>query len=210
MPDARRIEREIRQVQSDKTANVYVQVVGDNLCRLKGMIAGPQGSPYEGGQFLVDIELPDDYPFKPPKMRFETPVYHPNISSQTGAICLDILKDEWSPVLTLKTVLISLQSLLCDPAPDNPQDAEVAKHYLSARADFEKTAREWTQIHAIGGSSVDQIGKTVGVDEVGLDQGSISRVCEMGFERGLVVKALRQFEGDEGQAVEAILSGTIS
>ena len=63
----------------------------------------------------------DLYPFVPPKMRFITKVWHPNISSANGAICLDILKDQWTPALTLKTALLSLQALLSSPAPDDPQ-----------------------------------------------------------------------------------------
>lgn len=84
---------------------------------------------YEGGIFHVDIVIPQDYPFKPPKMKFDTKIWHPNISSQTGAICLDILKNEWTPALTIRTALISLQALLCAPEPDDPQDAEVARMY---------------------------------------------------------------------------------
>jgi len=57
---------------------------------------GPSGTPYEGGTFLVDIVIPANYPFEPPKMRFDTRLWHPNVSSQNGAICLDILKTEWS------------------------------------------------------------------------------------------------------------------
>jgi len=68
----------------------------------------------------VDIIIPPDYPFKPPKMKFDTKIWHPNVSSQTGAICLDILKNEWTPALTIRTALISLQALLCSPEPDDP------------------------------------------------------------------------------------------
>ena len=64
-------------------------------------------------------------------MKFETKLWHPNISSQTGAICLDILKNEWTPALTIRTALISLQALLCAPEPDDPQDAVVANQYKS-------------------------------------------------------------------------------
>lgn len=82
-------------------------------------------------------------------------VYHPNVSSQSGAICLDILKgtqyadaDQWTPIYTLKSTLLSLRSLLCSPEPNDPQDAEVAKHYTSDFASYERTAREWTQKYA--------------------------------------------------------------
>lgn len=68
----------------------------------------------------MDIIIPPDYPFKPPKMKFDTKIWHPNVSSQTGAICLDILKNEWTPALTIRTALISLQALLCSPEPDDP------------------------------------------------------------------------------------------
>ena len=149
---------------------------------------------------MVDIQIPDDYPYKPPKMKFETRVYHPNISSQTGAICLDILKDAWTPVLTLKTALISLQSLLFDAVPNDPQDAEVAKHYIQDRPGFDRTAREWTKKYATG--------KPVEDDETGLNQQAIQRLCEMGFERKVIVKGLRKFDGSEERTVEWILSGS--
>merc|ERR1719391_748627 len=81
------------------------------------VINGPPDSPYEGGSWKIDIEIPKNYPFEPPKMKFLTKVWHPNVSSQTGAICLDILKDEWSPALTIRTALLSLQALLSAPEP---------------------------------------------------------------------------------------------
>lgn len=172
--------------------------------RLKGTFNGPPDTPYEGGLFVVDIQIPDDYPYKPPKMKFDTRVYHPNISSQTGAICLDILKDNWTPVLTLKTALISLQSLLFDAVPNDPQDAEVARVYISSRATFDATAREWTRKYANKEGVI-----VIEDDEAGLDKTAISRLMEMGFERPNVVKALRKFTGDEHKSVEYLLSGEI-
>ncbi len=99
-----------------------------------------------------DIVVPEGYPFQPIKMKFITRVYHPNISSQSGAICLDILKDQWSPVLTLKSTLMSLRSLLCSPS-QRPTRCRGGKHYLRDKDDFEKTARYWTEIYANGSES---------------------------------------------------------
>lgn len=135
-----------------------------------------------------------DYPFKPPKMKFDTKVYHPNISSQTGAICLDILKDNWTPVLTLKTSLISLQSLLFDAQPNDPQDAEVAKHYLADRKSFDATAKEWTLMYA-----------KIQDDDEGLDKKSIMKIIEMGFDRESTIAALKKFSGDETKTIEFLI-----
>lgn len=123
-------------------------MVGNDTRHWKGTIFGPDDTPYVGGTFIVDIEIPQEYPFKPPKMKFDTKIWHPNISSQTGAICLDILKNEWTPALTIRTALISLQALLCAPEPDDPQDAVVAQMYKNDRAMFNSKAAEWTATYA--------------------------------------------------------------
>jgi ubiquitin-conjugating enzyme (huntingtin interacting protein 2) len=130
-------------------------------------------------------------------MKFTTKVYHPNVSSASGAICLDILKDAWSPVLTLKSTLISLQSLLCSPEPNDPQDAEVAKHYMTSRSSFEDTARYWTHVYAGGpapASGQGASGKMGGIrDEVaiaGLDRAHVDQFETIGFDRSKVVRLM--------------------
>ena len=123
-------------------------------------------------------------------MKFITKVYHPNISSASGAICLDILKDAWSPVLTLKSTLISLQSLLCSPEPNDPQDAEVAKHYMTSKASFEETARYWTSIYAGGPGEQGPKGTAGQRDEVamaGLEKAHVDQFESLGFDRSKVV-----------------------
>ena len=128
-------------------------------------------------------------------MQFITKVYHPNVSSVSGAICLDILKDAWSPVLTLKSTLISLQSLLCSPEPNDPQDAEVAKHYVTSKESFNNTARYWARTFAgareVGkGSQDSQV--DAGEDDIalaGLDRGHVDKFQNLGFDRGKVVRS---------------------
>ncbi len=129
-------------------------------------------------------------------MKFITKVYHPNVSSASGAICLDILKDAWSPVLTLKSTLISLQSLLCSPEPNDPQDAEVAKHYMTSKTSFEDTATYWTHIYAGGPGAKEKKDKAAGKvtdDEVaiaGLEKAHVDRFETLGFQRGKVVRPI--------------------
>ncbi|GFH15024.1 ubiquitin-conjugating enzyme E2 28-like [Haematococcus lacustris] len=112
--------------------------------RCSATIMGPADSPFAGGVFFVVIHFPHDYPFKPPKVSFSTKVYHPNINSQ-GSICLDILKDQWSPALTVSKVLLSICSLLTDPNPDDPLVPEIAHTIKTDRARYENTAKEWTR-----------------------------------------------------------------
>nr|XP_047932031.1 ubiquitin-conjugating enzyme E2 E1 isoform X3 [Anser cygnoides] len=90
---------------------------GDNIYEWRSTILGPPGSVYEGGVFFLDITFTPEYPFKPPKVTFRTRIYHCNINSQ-GVICLDILKDNWSPALTISKVLLSICSLLTDCNPE--------------------------------------------------------------------------------------------
>ena len=109
---------------------------------------GPDESPYVGGVFFLNIHFPTDYPFKPAKFNFTTRIYHPNVNSN-GAICLDILNDQWSPALTISKVLLSVVSLLIDPNPDDPLVPEVARIYKSDRTKYDATAREWTRKYAM-------------------------------------------------------------
>ncbi|BFZ63010.1 Ubiquitin-conjugating enzyme E2 1 [Saitoella coloradoensis] len=197
----RRVMKEIDDCLKDKTSGVEVETVGSDISHLKGRFRGPPGTPYEGGTFQVDIKIPTEYPFRPPRMNFDTKVYHPNVSSQTGAICLDILKDQWSPVLTLKSALISLQSLLCSPEPNDPQDAEVARHYLSNRAGFDETAKYWTKTYASGTGAVD---KEDMISMYGLDRSTVKKFTEMGLSEEKVVEVMRRLgikdlKGDAGQ-----------
>jgi len=111
------------------------------------VIIGPEESPYATGRFKLELFLPEDYPMAPPKVRFLTRIYHPNID-RLGRICLDILKDKWSPALQIRTVLLSIQALLSAPNPDDPLNNEAADLWKSQEIVAMQTARDWTKQHA--------------------------------------------------------------
>nr|XP_029515867.1 ubiquitin-conjugating enzyme E2 E3 isoform X2 [Oncorhynchus nerka] len=128
-------------------ASVNAGPKGDNIYEWRSTILGPPGSVYEGGVFFLDITFSSDYPFKPPKVTFRTRIYHCNINSQ-GVICLDILKDNWSPALTISKVLLSICSLLTDCNPADPLVGSIATQYLTNRAEHDRIARQWTKRYA--------------------------------------------------------------
>ncbi|KAF4675441.1 hypothetical protein FOL47_007749 [Perkinsus chesapeaki] len=144
----RRINKELQDLSRDPPANCSAGPIGDDMFHWQATIMGPKDSPYEGGVFFLNITFPSDYPFKPPKCHFTTKIYHCNISAN-GSICLDILKDQWSPALTISKVLLSISSLLTDPNPNDPFVPEIAHMYKSDRNKHDAIAREWTQKYAI-------------------------------------------------------------
>jgi ubiquitin-conjugating enzyme E2 D/E len=148
MSSANRIQKELSLLMKDPPDNCSAGPVDDDIFHWEGTIMGPTETVYEGGVFNLDIQFPKNYPFKPPKVRFITKIYHPNINSG-GFICLDIFKDNWSPALTISKVLLSICSLLTDPNPDDPLVVDIADEYVNDREKYNETARSWTQIYAV-------------------------------------------------------------
>ena len=139
----KRIQKELLNLQTDPPSSCSAGPIGEDLFKWQATIMGPEDSPYDGGIFMLTINFPQDYPFKPPKIKFDTKIYHCNINAN-GGICLDILKDQWSPALTISKVLLSICSLLTDPNPDDPLVPDIANQFRKNRAQFDMTAREYT------------------------------------------------------------------
>ncbi len=112
------------------------------------LLNGPKDTSFEGGIFKISIQMPSDYPFKPPKIYFLTKVYHPNISSD-GNICIDILKDQWSSALRLTKVLLSLSDLLANPNPNDPLVPEIAQEYRENRKKYEEKVKNFVKKFAL-------------------------------------------------------------
>ncbi|XP_026157247.1 ubiquitin-conjugating enzyme E2 D2-like isoform X1 [Mastacembelus armatus] len=144
----KRIHKELNDLARDPPAQCSAGPVGDDMFHWQATIMGPSDSPYQGGVFFLTIHFPTDYPFKPPKVAFTTRIYHPNINSN-GSICLDILRSQWSPALTISKVLLSICSLLCDPNPDDPLVPEIARIYKTDSQKYNKLAHEWTLKYAM-------------------------------------------------------------
>ncbi|XP_078789401.1 ubiquitin-conjugating enzyme E2 E2 isoform X2 [Oryzias latipes] len=144
---AKRIQKELAEITLDPPPNCSAGPKGDNIYEWRSTILGPPGSVYEGGVFFLDIAFTPDYPFKPPKVTFRTRIYHCNINSQ-GVICLDILKDNWSPALTISKVLLSICSLLTDCNPADPLVGSIATQYLTNRTEHDRIAKQWTKRYA--------------------------------------------------------------
>ena len=144
----KRINQEINELQTNPVTNCSAGPDEDNITHWNATIFGPEKTPYQGGIFKLDVKFPDDYPFKPPKIYFITPIYHCNIDNK-GKICLDILKDSgWSPALTISKVLLSICSLLDEPNPKDPLVYEIADLLINNKVLHEANAYNYTLKYA--------------------------------------------------------------
>ena len=144
-----RIQKELSDMAKEPPSHCSAGPEDDDIYHWSATIMGPDKSPYEGGVFHLNIDFPKDYPFKPPKVMFLTRIYHPNISS-SGAICIDILKDNWSPALTISKVLLCICSLLDDPNPDDPLVPDIAELFNNDREAYNTKAKVMTLQYAMG------------------------------------------------------------
>lgn len=147
MTDIKRLKKELDDMQKNDIPNLSLGPVNDNLFEWEAIILGPISTPYEGGVFNLSISIPSNYPFKPPIVIFKTRIYHPNINS-AGSICLDILKNKWTPALTISKILLSICSLLSDPNPNDPLVPDIARQLKNDPENYFQTAKEWTVLYA--------------------------------------------------------------
>lgn len=136
-----RLSSDLKAILADPPSGVSASPVSeDNLFQWAATIVGPDESPWEGGIFTLRLQFPDQYPDKPPRVRFLTEMFHPNVFAD-GSLCLDILQDKWKPVYSVASILTSIQSLLTDPNIDSPANVEAARMFQAARKDYNKRVR---------------------------------------------------------------------
>ncbi|KAH8315117.1 hypothetical protein KR059_009501 [Drosophila kikkawai] len=139
-----RLKHELKDILANPPPYCCVSIKALDLTHWVAIINGPIETVYEGGHFRLDINFPSAYPFKPPMIRFVTRVYHCNVDKY-GAICMDLLRDRWSPIITVSKVLLSIYLLMGDCNPDDPLDSYVAEMYKTNRLEHDRVARYWTE-----------------------------------------------------------------
>merc|ERR1712032_255372 len=143
-----RIIREAKTLATEKVPGINAVQSADCFNHFAVTVLGPPGSPYEGGTYHADLLLPEDYPMSPPKVLFNTQIYHPNIDMQ-GRVCLDILKKNWTPALQIRSVLLSIQALLAEPDPEDFLNIEAADLWKKDPTAAVQKARDWNKKYAM-------------------------------------------------------------
>ena len=147
MDHSKRIAKETERLIKDPIPGISAAPTEDNNRYFNVIITGPSETPFENGIFKLELYLPAEYPMEAPKVRFLNKIYHPNVD-RLGRICLDILKQNWSPALQIRQVLLSIQALMSAPNPDDPLDNEIANVWKNDHEQAIRTAREWTRLYA--------------------------------------------------------------
>ena len=135
-----RLTRELAKLNQENVDGVEILATKD-IYNWKATIDGPKDTPFEEGKFDIELKFNDDYPVKPPYVKFITPMFHPNIY-RDGKICVDILQREWSPAQNIRTILISIRSLLIDPNPDSPANRDAATLFVKDKEGYYNRVRK--------------------------------------------------------------------
>src|SRR5687768_9731559 len=124
-----------------------ISLVGDDIFNWECQVMGPANSPYAGGIFLIKLEFPTQYPFKAPKLKFLTKIYHPSVRLETGEVCQDVV-GQWGPTLNAKHCLTVIYSMMQQPESDHPLEEEIAQQIREKPKEFEKIAKKYTKDYA--------------------------------------------------------------
>jgi ubiquitin-protein ligase len=128
-------------------AGVTVEIA-DDLFMWKLLIDGPEGTPFVGGKFIVNVDFSDNYPFKPPKIKFVTKIYHPNVKTDTGEICMQAIESKWVPTLNATFIVQAILTLLRTPTAENALEVDIATKYQNNYNQWQAQAVEWTAQYA--------------------------------------------------------------
>jgi len=137
-----------KAIDKKEIDGIQYELINENTRHLKLLIEGPSDTPYANGVFEFRIFYHQEYPVEPPKVKLHTQIYHPNIN-HLGDVCLNILKSEWSPIIQIKTLAMSLRGLLETPNLEDPLNINVTNHFKENPVEAANVAKQWTEIHAM-------------------------------------------------------------
>ncbi|KEP62967.1 UNVERIFIED_CONTAM: ubiquitin conjugating enzyme E2, putative [Hammondia hammondi] len=137
----KRLIRDFRKLQTDPPHGVNGAPVGNDIMKWNAVIFGPEDTPWEGGTFQLEMIFSNEYPNRPPLVKFLSKLFHPNVYND-GNICLDILQTQWSPIYDISAILTSIQSLLSDPNPSSPANQEAARLYAENRREYNRRVQQ--------------------------------------------------------------------
>lgn len=140
-PARRRLMRDFKRMQQDPPAGVSASPIAENVMLWNAVIIGPAETPFEDGTFRLVMQFDEQYPNKPPVVRFLSKMFHPNVYTN-GELCLDILQNRWSPTYDVAAILTSIQSLLNDPNNNSPANAEAAQLNRDNKKEYIRRVKE--------------------------------------------------------------------
>ena len=142
-----RIRAEYEYIKRYPNPYIGVGLVNNNIRHWKAHIIGAEDTPYKGGLFIIEVFFPYEYPEKPPIVKFETPIYHPNIK-EDGTICISKLSTEWTPDLSMSAIFNYIIGLMGNPNASSPLRSDLAELMINNRVQFDINAEEFTKMHA--------------------------------------------------------------
>eukprot|EP01091_Cochliopodium_minus_P018511 TRINITY_DN7532_c0_g1_i1.p1 TRINITY_DN7532_c0_g1~~TRINITY_DN7532_c0_g1_i1.p1 ORF type:complete len:169 (+),score=42.78 TRINITY_DN7532_c0_g1_i1:25-531(+) len=163
-PARRRLMRDFKRITKEPPDGVSAAPNENNIMMWHAVIFGPEETTWEGGTFKLSMEFTEEYPNKAPKVLFLSEMFHPNIYKD-GSICLDILQNKWSPIFDISAILTSIRSLLPDPNPNSPANAEAARLFVENKREYNKKVQEKVELSWQGDDDDDSDGGDDNGDE---------------------------------------------
>ena len=142
-----RIYKEIEEIYLDPPDNISAGPINDNdIYHWEAVITGPEETDYKDGVFLLDIQIPKEYPYKPPNCIFKTKIWHPNINPDSGSICITVLKQKnWNPSMNISNVLLSIMLLFYKPNFEDPLKWDARKEFKANPEKYKEKVKQWVK-----------------------------------------------------------------
>jgi len=144
-PARRRLLKDLAAITALNESTIFAQPLEEDMLIWTAIIIGPKGTPYENGTFSLVMVFDEEYPNHPPEVTFISKMFHPNIYAN-GDLCLDLLRNRWSPSYDILGILMSIQSLLNDPNIKSPANIEAAKVFDDDTDEFERRVKETVEM----------------------------------------------------------------